>query len=83
LGHSISQLIHLHWPDLCLSAYTVKLFTFVGTKFHGLMTMDMFVDTGICGFRIIRHKTKVNKYFVGVLNSWIALIPMKNTKLNV
>jgi len=44
--------------------------------------MDMFLDTGICGFQIIHNITKVNNYFVGILNLWIAL-PTKNTKLNV
>jgi len=48
------------------------------------MTMDMFVDIGICGFQItcIFNITKVNKYFVGILNSWIVLLT-KYTKLNV
>ena len=32
--------IHLWWILL-----TVKSFSFVGTKFRGLMMMDMFVDT--------------------------------------
>jgi len=53
-------------------------FNFVGTNFHGLTMMG----TWICGFQIIRNITKVNKYFVWILNSWIAK-PMKNTKLNV
>ena len=44
--------------------------------------VDMFMDTLICGFQIIFNITKVNEYFVGILNSWIAL-PTKNTKLNV
>ena len=44
--------------------------------------MDMFVDTWIHGFEIIRNIAEVNKYFVGILNSWIAQ-PTLNTKLNV
>jgi len=61
-----------------------EIIYFVSTKFRGLMTMDMFVDIGICGFQItcIFNITKVNKYFVGILNSWIVL-PTKYTKLNV
>jgi len=35
-----------------------------------------------CGFRIIRNIAKVNKYFVGIFNLWIAL-PTENTKINV
>ena len=46
------------------------------------MTIDMFVDILICGFQIIRDITKVNKYFVDILISWIALLT-KNMKLNV
>jgi len=48
-------------------------------KRRGLMTIDMFVDPCICGFQIIHNITKVNKYFVRILNSWIAL-PTKHTK---
>jgi len=51
----------------------VKTFNLMGTKLHGLMTTDMFMDTWIHGFQIIRNITRVNKYFVGFLNSWIAL----------
>ena len=54
----------------------MKSFYFVGTKFRGLTTMDMFVSTFIYGFGIIQYKTKMNKSFVGTLNSW-------NTKINV
>jgi len=54
----------------------------MGTKFRGLMTMDMFVDTLICWFKMIHNITKENKYFIGILNLWIAL-PLKNMKLNV
>ena len=46
----------------------VKSFNFVGTKFRGLTMMDMFVDTWVCGFQIIRNITKVKKYFIGILN---------------
>lgn len=47
----------------------------MGIKFSGMTSLEMFVDTWI---RI----TKVNKYFVGIINSWIAL-PLKCMKLNV
>jgi len=40
----------------------------MGKKLCGLTTMDMFVDTLICGFQIIRNITKVNKYSVEILN---------------
>ena len=60
----------------------MKSFNVMGTKCFGLIMMDMFVDILICGFQIIRIITKANKYFVGILNSWVAL-PMKNMKLNV
>jgi len=36
----------------------------------------------ICGFQIICNVTEVNKYLVGIINSWIAL-PTIYTKLNV
>ena len=51
-------------------------------EFSGWMTLDMFVDTWICGFQIICNITKVDNYFVGILNSGFAL-PMKYIKLNV
>ena len=52
----------------------------MGTKLRGYMTLDLFMDTWICGFQIIYNSTNlnVNKYFIGILNSWIAL-PMKYT----
>jgi len=59
-----------------------EIIYFMGTKFHGLTTMDMFMYTWICGFQILFNITKVNKYFVEILSSWIAL-PTKYTKLNV
>jgi len=46
------------------------------------MILDMFVDTLICGFQIICNIIEVNKYFIGFLNSWIAL-PTNYTKSNV
>jgi len=63
---------------------TVKSFNFVGTKFCGLtiVVFDMFVDTWILVFQIICNITEENKYFVGILNSWIVR-PTKYTKLNV
>ena len=60
---------------------TVKSFNFVCTKSRGL-TLDMFVDTWICGFPIICIITKVNNYHVGTINLWIAL-PTTYTKLNI
>ena len=59
---------------------TVKALNIVGMTFRGLMFLDMFVDTWIeiYGFQIKCNITKVYKYFVGILNSWIAL----PTKLN-
>jgi len=57
-------------------------FNFVGTKCYGLATLDMFVDTWICGFQIMCSNNNMNKYFIGILNSWIAL-PTKYMKLNV
>jgi len=54
----------------------------MGLKFCGLTTLDMFVDTSIPGFQIICNITKVKNYFVGILNSWLAL-PTKFMKLNV
>ena len=46
------------------------------------MTLDVFMDTWIRGFQIICNFTEANNFFVGFLNSWIAL-SMKYTKLNV
>jgi len=43
--------------------------------------MDMFVDL-ILLISIFLNIAKMNKYFVGILNSWIAL-PTKDTKFNV
>ena len=57
----------------------MKSFYFVGAKFCGLTTLDMFVDTSICGFKIICN---ITYYFIGILNSWIAL-PTQYMKLNV
>ena len=58
------------------------MWNFVGMKFRGLTRLDMFVDTWIHGLQIEHNITKVNNYFVEILNSWIAL-QMKYTKLNV
>ena len=58
------------------SGTTVKSFLFCG---HQISLID---DNGhvrgpwLCGFQIIFNITKVNKYFVGIFNKWIAL-PMK------
>jgi len=40
----------------------------MGTKFHGLITMGMFVDTWIHGF--IWNIIEVSKYFIVILNSY-------------
>jgi len=74
-------IIYLH-NNNNINNNTVKSFNFMGRKLCGLMTMDMFMDTLICGFQIICNITKVIKYFVGILKSKIAL-PTKNTKLYV
>ena len=62
-----------------LNWVAVKSFNFVVTKFCGLTTMDMFMDTWKCGFQIIRNINEVNKYYIRILNLWIVL----PTKLNV
>ena len=51
----------------------------MGTKFCGLMTMDMFVD--ICGFEIVQ-KSNTNLNIWDKYNSWIDL-PTRYTILNV
>ena len=47
---------------------TVKSFIFVYTKFCGLTTMDMYMDTWIHGFQIIWNIANVNNYFIALLN---------------
>ena len=69
------------WPAK-IKTNTVKSFNFIGTNIRGLMAMDVFVDTWIQKFKIIRNITKINKYIIGILNSWIVL-PMKYTELKV
>jgi len=61
---------------------TAKSFKFVDTKFRGLTIIDMFEDSWLCGFLNIYKTTKLNKYFIGILNLCIVL-PTQNTKLNV
>jgi len=51
-------------------------------SFRRLMMVGMFVETWIHGFQIILNITKVNEYFVMILNLGIVL-PMKYMKLNV
>ena len=65
---------------LIFKVNTVKSFNFIGMKFCILTTMDIFVDTWICGFLIIRIISKVNESFVGILNSWLALPTKKKMK---
>ena len=55
---------------------------FVGTKFRGLTTMDMFMDTWIHGFQIKLNITKVNKYVVGILDKWIVLPTYTQNKMS-
>jgi len=45
----------------------------MGTKFRGLMILDMFVDTWIQGFQSICNIIKVKMFFVMILNLRIAL----------
>jgi len=67
-------------------AGTEKSLNFMGTKFRGLMMMDIFVDTWIRWVQTTHNITKVNKYFCGTLNS-LNRLPWRqkktNTKLNV
>jgi len=56
----------------------MKSFNFMGTKFRGLMTMDMYKDTWIRGFQIICNITKLNEYFVAILHLYIALPAKKH-----
>ena len=76
----INVMLELLWP--LFITVTVKYFNFVGTTFRSLTNTDMCVDTWIREFQSIRNMTKVNKFFVGILNSLIAL-PTKYTQLNV
>ena len=50
----------------CLVKDTVKSFNFMGTKFRGLTSIDMFVDTWIRGFQIIHNSARAKKYFIGI-----------------
>ena len=60
-------------PTIIRWQYCIIINYFLGMEFRGLTTMDMlFVNTWICGFQIILQITKVNNYFVGILNSRIA-----------
>ena len=53
---------------------TVKSFNFMGTKFRRLMTMDMFIETWICGFQIVGNITKL-KWINTLVGSWIHGLP--------
>ena len=57
---------------------TVKSFNFMGTKFHGLMTMNLFVDTCIHGLQIhvICNITKVKNIFCWDLKFHSIMIAM-------
>jgi len=50
-------------------------------KFSWLKTMDMRVGTLIHWFQIKHNITKVNEYFVGMINSWIALPTKKKHEI--
>ena len=67
--HIVSSLLFTIWHMFVIKSIvlqiTVKSLNFMGMKFCGLTTLDMFVDTWICGFQIICNITKVKKYFVG------------------
>jgi len=65
--HNFCRFIRLDWE------HTVKSTDFMGTEFGALTTMDMFMDILICGLHIVLNITRMNKYFIGILNSWIAL----------
>jgi len=52
---------------------TVKSFNFVGMKFGSLTILDIFVDTFGSNY-MQYYYLKENKYFGGILNSWIALV---------
>jgi len=48
--------------------FVLFLYYLLGTKFRGLTTLDIFVNTWICGFHYIRNITKVkSKVFRWVL----------------
>ena len=69
-------------PFLNLITSTVKTFYLVVIKVQVETTMDKFLDIRTHWFQIIFDITKVNKYLIGILNSWIALAT-KDRKLNV
>jgi len=58
-----------------------EIILFHGQEIGGLMRLDRFVDTWICGLKIVFYITDVNKYFIGILSLWIALpTKYKNAK---
>jgi len=48
---NVLQIIYRY--QFMINFSTVKSFNFVDTEFFGFMTLDMFMDTCICGFQII------------------------------
>ena len=59
--------------------HTVTPFNAIDIKLRCLTTMDLFVETTIHGFSYFKQKTNLNKHFVEILNSSIAL-PTKYMK---
>ena len=60
----------------------VKSFNFVGTKFSGLMTMNMFVDTCNAIFINYAQNSYIELIYCGILYSSIA-VSTKYTKIYV
>jgi len=60
----------LEYTDL---EHTKKSFKFVSKIFRSLTTLDMFVDTSSWILSDMQYYYIVNKYFVGIINLWIAL----------
>ena len=82
LRHLLVCIKKLSPTKISFDENTVKSFNFVGTKYCGLTTLGMFMDTLIRGFQIICNIINMNKYFDRILNSGIVL-PTKYTKLIV
>jgi len=63
---------HFRWFDKRFVSMSIVVlwnhYILMGTKFHGLMTMDMFLDAWICGFEIISKIIEMDKYLFGILN---------------
>jgi len=81
INHLVKRYTRTIWSYYATQffTHTVKSFNFMGLKFRGWTRMDMFVQTWIYGFQIIK---KIGKYFIWVFNLCIAP-PTKYTKLNI